>query len=204
MGIRVKKEKILMILFIRGLDDETLARLMLEQQQTMGWPGLAAETKEICAELGLEDCNVTKLSNKDFKENLDEACKREDEKLLRSQAEGKEKCQRIMRDNYGKKEYLLTKNIHQVRQQFRTRTGLQPFAGNYSHDKRFASTGHLCRCGVTREDESHLMSGNCPVYEDIHGRYEDFEDDEDLVSFFTEVLARRDELDHGEKEEGDE
>ena len=152
MGLRVKKKKIMMILSIRGLEEETIARRVLDQQQNKGLPGMAAETKQICSELGIEDCNQTRLNRKDYKEILDRACRAEDEKLLRAQAEGKSKCDRMMNDKYGKKEYLSSKNINQVRLQHCTRAGLQPFAGNYSHDRRFARTGHLCLCGETRED----------------------------------------------------
>ena len=204
MGLRVKKEKVMMILFLRELDEETLSHRIMEQQQKMGWPGLVREAREICEELNIEDCNVTRSNKKQYKEILEEACKFEDEKILRALAEGKEKCVRMMGDKYGKKEYLSNKNIHQVRQQYRTRAGLQPFAGNYSHHKKCAESGLLCRCGEKREDESHLMWGNCPVYRDIREQYQDFDDDEDLVNFFTQVLDRREELDREEEEEKEE
>ena len=46
-----------------------------------------------------------------------------------------------------------------------------------------------------REEESHLLEGSCTVYGDIRERYGDLEDDDDLVDFFNEILARREELD---------
>ena len=39
------------------------------------------------------------------------------------------------------------------------------------------------------------MSGECKVYGDLTEKYPDFTNDNSLVSFFTEVLARRDVLD---------
>ena len=42
------------------------------------------------------------------------------------------------------------------------------------------------------------MSGNCEVYGEIRGKYDNLEDDENLVQFFTEVLQMRDELDEKE------
>ena len=39
------------------------------------------------------------------------------------------------------------------------------------------------------------MSGKCKFYNDIREKYDNFCSDEDLVSFFREVLERRDELD---------
>ena len=105
------------------------------------------------------------------------------------------KCQRIIGEDYGKKEYISKKNIFAVRQQYRTRFGLENFAGNYSNDRRFASSEWLCRCKEAREEESHLTSGKCKVFGDLKERFGDLHDDENLVQFFHEVLARRDELD---------
>ena len=75
------------------------------------------------------------------------------------------KCERINSEEYGKKEYISSKDILSVRQHYRTRFGLQNFAGNYSHDNRFAKTSWLCRCLESREKESHLTSGKCLVFE---------------------------------------
>ena len=52
-----------------------------------------------------------------------------------------------------------------------------------------------------REEESHLLYGECPVYADIRDQFQDFDCDNNLVEFFNLVLARRDELD-GEEIEG--
>ena len=74
------------------------------------------------------------------------------------------------------------------------------FAGNFTHDRSFARTEWLCRCGNAKEEESHLLSGNCGIYGDIREKYETDIKDDDLVMFFTEVLDRRDQLEEEEKE----
>ena len=56
---------------------------------------------------------------------------------------------------------------------------------------------------IQQEKEVHLTSGNCPVYSDIREKYTSLEDDQDLVSYFQEVLDRRDLLDRLEDEERD-
>ena len=89
--------------------------------------------------------------------------------------------------------------IHNVRQMFKTRYGMLPFAGNYSHDKRFYRTDWLCRCGRAKEEEQHILSGNCVVYGEIRAAYHNFNDDEQLVKFFNEVLAMRDKLEEEDK-----
>ena len=93
------------------------------------------------------------------------------------------------------KNIRLSKNIFSVNQQYRTRFGLEKLAGNYSNDRRFVSSEWLCRCEEAREEESHLTSGKCKVFGDLKERFGDLNDDENLVLFFQEVLARRDKID---------
>ena len=42
------------------------------------------------------------------------------------------------------------------------------------------------------------------MYSDIRAKYQDFDRDEDLVSYFNEVLERRDMIDSMEKDEKNE
>ena len=198
MGLRVQIEKLLLVLHIRSLDEETLARKIYEEQKQQLWPGLATETKDICKDLDIEDVNETNLSKKEYKKLAVEATKKQDEKELRSLGEKSEKCNRILEDSYGKKEYFMNENIHKTRQYFRTRVNMHKFAGNFSKDRSFARTGWKCRCGLEREEVSHLTSGTCPTYRDIYERYSDLSSDDALTRFFGEVLARRDALDQQE------
>ena len=54
-----------------------------------------------------------------------------------------------------------------------------------------------------KEKEIHITSENCPVYSDIREKYSDFNNDEDLVSYFNEVLERRDQINTLEQDEED-
>ena len=197
MGLRVDREKAMFVLFIRSLDDETLAKQVYEEQKKNNWPGLAKETKEICERLEVEDVNETLMSKKEYKEIFNEACEKEDEMKHKKQTENKEKCNIIRKDMYGRQKYIDEKTIHETRELFRTRVRMQPFAGNFKSDKRFAKTNWLCRCLIKKEEEDHLKFGNCPQYKDIRERYDSLEEDEILARYFGEVLARRDALDEG-------
>ena len=42
--------------------------------------------------------------------------------------------------------------------------------------------------------EAHLTSSACPVYADLREKYGDLTDDDELVAYFGEVLARREAL----------
>ena len=85
-----------------------------------------------------------------------------------------------------------------MRETYKARFGTNPFAANYSNDKRFAKTEGLCRCKRSPEEEAHLLSGNCQVFGSIREKYGDLKDDESLVNFFNEVLQMRDEMDKDE------
>ena len=93
--------------------------------------------------------------------------------------------------------------MKEVRIWYRTRYGQQPFAGNFSNDGKYAKPNWLCRCQKVREKESHITSGDCPMYSDTRENYISFDSDEDLVSYFTEVLERRDAIGHEEEDERD-
>ena len=64
MKLRIWKEKLNLVLHIRSLNDETLAKKIYNEQRKQGWPGLAKETKNICEVLGVEDVNTTQMNKK--------------------------------------------------------------------------------------------------------------------------------------------
>ena len=103
-------------------------------------------------------------------------------------------------ESYGKKAYISGSFIHEVRKMYKTRFGMHPFAGNFSHDRRFSRTEWLCRCGHSKEEESHILLGNCEVYGDIRQKFESNLNDSDLVKLFSEVLDRREKLEDDEKQ----
>ena len=200
MELRVWQEKIILVLQIRSLNKETLARKIYEEQKKNNWPGLIKETKEICKALDIEDVNETMQNAKDYRNLVKLALKAKDKTINEELAKDKEKCKKIMKDGYGKKEYFTNKKIKDVREMFQTRTGMLPFAGNYSKDKRFSKTDWRCRCNNKIEDEKHILE-ECHLYKDIREKYESqLEEDEKLKDFFKDILKRRDEIDEKAKE----
>ena len=78
--------------------------------------------------------------------------------------------------------------------------GLLPFAGNYNNSNKYKQTNWLCICKQSREEENHIRT--CLVYQDIREKFGSLEDDENLVQFFSEVLARRDALEEDSEDAG--
>ena len=202
MKLRIWVEKVMLVRHLRSLDEGSLARCVYEEQMLRQWPGLAKEAAAICQELGVENCNesnMSEMSNKLYRRMLLQRCKEKDELILRQMAEGKSKCARIMTESYGRKPYLSLQVLSKVRQTFYTRVRMQPFAGNFPGDKRFSKTNHMCKCTKEKEDEKHILSGNCPVYDDLTEQFSNFDNDSELVSFFSAVLARREQLEEEER-----
>ena len=167
---------------------------MYEEQRRNKWPGLVSETALICEQLGIENCNTADMSawtNKQYRKLIKEKCVVLDEARLREASKGLRKCERVMNESFGRKEYMKQKTVLEVRKQFYTRFGMQPFAGNFKHSKKFQGSEWKCRCGLALEEEAHLTGGNCPVYGDLRADYPDLGSDEQLLGFFTAVLERR-------------
>ena len=200
MELRVWIEKLMLMLHIRRLDEQTLANKIYQEQRKNKWPGLADETEKICTWLEVQCVHATELDVQSYRDLITQVCHKKNEQRLRKKANTSEKVTRIKSEVYGKKKYLEKKRIENVRIQFRARFQMLPFAGNYGKDRRFSHTEWLCFCRMEREEESHLLDGRCEVYGDIREKYGELEDDEDLVQFFQEVLERRGEL---EKESRD-
>ena len=145
---------------------------------------------------------MSRWSTREYRQGVVDSCKARDEQELGKMASVQKKCERIMADGPGRKNYMKSKTLTEVRKTFCTRVQMQPYGGNYSRDNRFKKTNWLCFCGEAREEEEHLRGGECPVYGDIRKEFPDDMDDEHLVDFFTLVLERRKRL--GEEEEEDE
>ena len=204
MGLLVWIEKVMLILHIRNLEPSAIASKVYEEQKRENWPGLAKETQEICEELKIENVNTTNQNKKTYRKIVTEACHKLNEERLRKNAENKDKCKRIMKEPYGRKKYIDGKIIHNVREQYRTRVSMQAFAGNYSHDNRFSKTQWKCRCDTSIENEAHLIEGFCPVYGIVREKYDDLENDENLIKMFNEILSMRENLEEEERKEENE
>ena len=193
--LTVWEEKVKMIIHIRGLDASSLARRVYEVQKLNSWPGLAKEVSSICEALVIEDANNTKEDVKHYFKKLKEACRVRDEVDMKKAMTSMEKMVILNNEDCKIKDYIKQKSINKVRDTFATRVMMLKFAGNYSHDERFRKSNWLCEaCDLQiTEDQVHITQ--CSGYTDLKvSRDIEFNND-DLVSFYQDVLARRDEID---------
>ena len=82
MSLRVYREKILFVLYLRNLDEDTFASKVYKEQKVKKWPGLAAETLKICQMLHIEDCNETMQNMFSYKQVLFKALYHKNEEKL--------------------------------------------------------------------------------------------------------------------------
>ena len=200
--LRVWVEKVMMILHIRGLKEDSVAKQVWRAQRAYLWPGLAQECENICTHLKIEDVNTTEIDKNEFRKYVTKACHEENERRLREEMRTKDKCSRVREERYGRKDYFYLKTPNQTREMYATRLSMLPWAGNYGHDRRFARTEWLCRCGESVEHEQHLVT-SCPMYQDLRDKYDDMDDDSNLAAFFREALTRREAYDEEQKKEAE-
>ena len=194
MPLRVKQQKVMMVKHIRELEDDSLAKLVYQEQVRNNWPGLAAEAAEICKELYIEDVNETKKGKQEFSKEVKEAVRAMDEVNMKremgDEESGMKKMKTMRKSPVSLKEYMKKGTLYSVRKTWEVRSYMLRVAGNYPGHLRYLGTGWQCQACLeqVREDQDHLTS--CSGYSDLlQGR--DMESDEDLVDFFTAVMARR-------------
>ena len=105
----------MLVVHLRSLEEGAVGNLIYQEQRVQDWPDLASETKVICEELDVEDCNITQIGKVQFRKYITKACLLKNEEILRKMAEGKEKCQRLTSESYGRKEYIKQKCIGESR-----------------------------------------------------------------------------------------
>ena len=202
MGLRVWMDKIWLVLHLRQLDEDSLASQVYREQVSNKWPGLAEEVDNICSKLEVESANTCQLDVKTYRQQVIKACHIINEKRIRKSIENSKKCERIKNEAYGKKNYFKEKNINYVRELFKTRFGLTDFAGNFPNKNKFKISNWLCKCGLEKEQENHIIEGKCSAYKDIRERHENLEIDENLLEYFKEVMERRERQEEEEARAG--
>ena len=194
MPMRVKMQKIMLVKHISELEEDSLAKVMYEEQVRNNWPGLAKETAEICKELLLEDVNTTDKGKAEYKKEAKEAVRAMDEIMMKKEmgdeTDGMTKMKRMRKSDISLKDYMRTGTLYSVRKTWEVRSYMLHVAGNYPGHRKYLATGWRCQAclGQVREDQDHLTS--CSGYSDLQ-QGKDFDSDEELVAFYREVMARR-------------
>ena len=68
MESKIKREKIMLIYYVSHLEDDDLAKDMLEEQVSNNWPGLAREVDKLVEMLKIEDPKTAQCGKKAYNE----------------------------------------------------------------------------------------------------------------------------------------
>ena len=183
MKHRIWEEKVRMVMAIKEMGPEFLARRVFEEQLRQGFPGLSQEVATICEEIGVEDVNVNPLG----KGHLSKAI-REHHKGEMVNEMGKKMADLVAEETGYVKGYMKQNNIEDSRTMFRYRIKMlelkENMKGRYGRDNlgcEACSTGDV-------ESQSHVLQ--CSAYEDLREGL-DLEKDQHMITYFREVLKRR-------------
>ena len=68
MKWRISLKNLRLVISIRNLEDNYLAKKVFKEQEAMDWPGLLTQTRSICKEIGIPDVTNKEVSPKEIKE----------------------------------------------------------------------------------------------------------------------------------------
>ena len=190
MKYRVWQSKLLLLRRIKGQSVTSLSRQILEEQQTYKWPGLSAEVRDICAEIGIPDLNYHDTPAGHIKKAI---LHHHDRNVFEEVSKSK-KMMNHKNDDFSKvQNYMKGKSVDNCRMAFRIRCEMvNDIKGNFKDKFKRQGGEEALKCDDCKSDQiqtqSHCLV--CPHWEDIRRGLE-FDQIEGLVKFFQRLLLER-------------
>ena len=190
MKWRVWQEKLLLILAIRRLGENTLAKGMFKQQVQEGWPGLTEEATEISKALRIPDVCREEVT----KEEIKEAILNHHHAALKREMEGKEKCGDLLKvDLRQPQPYLASSCLAEARMGARVQLRMVRCPGNMPGLYRGRMECESCGPwrGVGEEapvcTQEHLRS--CRAYGFLQRKHSEMDTDfKTLTRYFMDLM----------------
>ena len=166
---------------------------MHNDEKMMGWPGLWAEVKDICKEVGIEDVNEVFVSSVEIKKAIF------DHHLKFMKENMSKKLSDIQFDDFSVEQpYMNEKSVEVGRMAFKIRSKMvEDIPANFKNKFRTKGTksdeGLVCKHCQENVimDQAHCMV--CPAWEDIRQGL-DLYSMRDMVKFFQEMLKKLDSM----------
>ena len=123
---------------------------------------------------------------------IEQACYDKDERELKEKLGSK--CSNMSEDAFKVHDYMKVNALSDIRELFRIKTRMNKLRANFPSDPKCrAEGGMVCLgCGANMESNSHVTECAAYAADLLVGR--DLDDDGDLVKFFRDVMARREEI----------
>ena len=195
MQNRIIQKKLNLINHIKSLDNESLAKLVFNEQRKYGYPGLVTETQKICQSLGIPDITDEKkrdMKKRQWKEKIKKVVEKKNETELKDKIKDLEKLVIMKDESYEQKSYLAQMSLKDARMMFRIRTRTIKCKMNQSSSRTNKEALWQCSgCGCI-DTQSHII--HCSAYQNLR-EGKSINNDDDLVEYFTQVMKIRDEMD---------
>ena len=193
MELRIIQKKLIFLHHVATLPEDSLAREIYELQRQLSLPGLVSECSEYLVKFDVTD--ITQYTKSQWKNKINSLIQEENraELLKRMEKYKKLKSDSLREEKYELKPYLKSLNLSQSRLRYKIRAEMIPTVQmNFQSDRKFTHNIWKCECGHM-DSQTHLQNF-CPLYDDIR-KGKDMSNDEDIVDFFRQVIARRKEDD---------
>ena len=196
MQIRIEKSKLALLFHIKNLDDSSLAKQIYSEQLNSGWPGLLRDCENILERWDVPNIlhENHQLSKYQWKTIINKEAKIQNGKLLADMMKnGYSKLEVMKREAYEEKTYLKEMPMYNARINFSLRARTFPCKMNTMNNPKFKADMWRCdSCESCIDSQSHILY--CPAYKELReGRT--LSSDDDIVSYFRDVLAIRIKLD---------
>jgi hypothetical protein len=183
---RIWEEKCLLLLRIQDLEDGSLTKVVNQEADDKGWPGLSKEVRQIYKEIGIPDINGYKMR----KEDIEKAITKHHYRDMMSQFEGSKKLQDIRHNDFSKiQDYFNDTNLVNARTKFRIRTKmLDKIPGNFKNKYKKFENG--LKCNLCPEEMTQNHCKICPARLEIRENL-NMENLADLVIYFKSILSEK-------------
>ena len=181
---RIWEAKCLLLLQIQSLADGSLAKLVYQEAESMGWPGLGKEVRQICQDIGIPDINIHRTRKSD----IQNALKKSHYAHMMSLFEGSSKLEDIKNDNFHNiQPYFDDKDLETARMKFKIRTKmLERIPGNFKNKYKYQENG--LKCNLCSEEMTQNHCKICPERLSIRKEL-NLENLDDLVTYFKHILS---------------
>ena len=133
------------------------------------------------------------ISKLGLKTILKSEAKLQNAKLLSSMMKESSKLENIKEESYGEKSYLTEMNLPDARMNFSLRSRMFKCKMNYLNTPKYRAEMWRCdSCQTCIDSQSHILY--CPAYQQLR-EGKTLTSDQDIVSYFKEVLEIRIKLD---------
>ena len=196
MENRIAQKKLNLLVHLKTLNDDSLAKEIYNEQLKNNWPGLVNEGKELCDKLFLPDITrdreeeeSTKKQKRQWKEKIKESVLKKNERDLKEKIMDLSKLETLKNEEYGEKLYLKEMDMSDARLHFRIRTRTTKCMMNQPSDPGNRAALWLCKGCGNIDSQKHLMF--CPIFQELR-EGKSMESDIDVVNYIKEVLELMD------------